>query len=137
MSLRGRMERLKEAFLIGKLVASERVVTWDQSSLFIVMNHWLGRMQEIHEKVSCHLNAHRYARQIKFCRLLLKRFETEWHEEHFFNAHYEKYPMSWKKKSDEAREDFRRAHQQAEALYQKDMKRLFRVIARFNRHWWF
>lgn len=154
-NLKGKFQTLKEIILfIPVLFEAKR---WDYSSIFIILEHWLKRMEQVHREDSLHLDSPRYAKQIHTCVLLLKRINEDEY------GIWEEYDKKWGKlttwftptedpnlssfnckrenaKTEEdralSRKEFIACMEHEDLLKKQDIKYLFHLINKHHRSWW-
>jgi hypothetical protein len=161
-SFRGMYERAKEAILIIPVVY--KIYRFDYSSLLILMEYWMGRMQKCHEKDTWHCpkDVKHKVVQIKRCRFLLKRLIVDSYDEPFrvehdkrwgeaqhwsspFELGGEKY-YTWNTsrpnvvfkddKVQERKEYKRWLLEHPVYLEKQDREYLFKLMSKYIRGWW-
>lgn len=90
--LQGMLERLYEVMLFIPVIYS--VVRWDYSSLFVILEHWLKRMEDVHRTDELHEDNELRANEIKECLDILKRINADEYLEIAFKEHDKKWGES-------------------------------------------
>lgn len=152
------LEVIKEIYLFIPTII--QVYTWDYSSLFIVLRHWLNRMKEAHEKDAFHVDAKKRVKELNLCILLLDRIINDYYLENAFIEHdirwgaatYEHIPSKthpgyYELKSTRKnvvtekdilleRKEYRKCVDHSTYLQDQDINMLFNNIKRYYRYWW-
>lgn len=123
-SLIGALERAYEVYLIIPVIY--RVVRWDYSSIFIILHHWLQRMEEVQRNDPYHMYADRRADEILTCTFLLKRIIDDEYDSHISWEEYKKLPV----------EERVKLYKHNEYLRNQDITMLFDIIKRKHGGWW-
>lgn len=152
----GRLQRLKEVVLFIPVIY--KCYRWDSSSLYQILEHWLGRMEDCHNGDTIHSNAPRYARQLRVAKLLAKRiYEDRYlvnnlkpHQEKWGESSFEFRPLgnqghqmiiSNPKVTNESerqqeRKEFLEIIRKSACQRQKDVEVLFRIMRKYSLYWW-
>lgn len=153
-SFLGACERGHEVLLMIPVVF--RVVRWDHSSLLIIMEHWLGRMENVHFNDQYHVDNMKHVKEIHTCRQLLKRMIED--EYNVFEEHYKKWgkpryllrrpagdghTLESKYVKDYTEEDKKQMYKEYKScinheayLKKQDMKYLCRMFEKHLEKWW-
>jgi len=160
-SFRGIYERSIEVLLFIPVVF--KVVRWDYSSLLVIMEPWLGRMQDVHEKNKHHTKecVDHAVKTIKTARILCKRLAEDKYSDSFHEEHDKRWGEmeTWTTPTDETKQWFTWNHSRPKAIYphekiqenkeykkwilehpeylkKQDIDYLFRIIKKHYRGWW-
>lgn len=155
---KGMLERAYEVLLFIPVIYN--TVRWDQSSIFVILYHWLDRMQDIQRTDTMHVNAPMYADQLKTCVLLLKRIkeddyltmllnehEARWGKSKYWltpvpnqpgysEYHSTRFNIITPEDKELERKEYKALIHKEDYLYKQDIELLFNIIKKHHRSWW-
>lgn len=157
-SWKGLRERTKEVILFIPVL--HKVVPWDYSSLFTIMEYWVGRMKKSHELDTWHFHADVKVQELKVTKELLRRLKDNNYTDSFHEEHDKRWgesKMSWKPSSMgkgykecilnrdkvlsdqdkiQERKEFKWIMDQDNKLFLQDLDYLHRMFRKKIRGWW-
>lgn len=116
---------------------------WDWAWLFVLMEYKFLRMERAHLKDPYHGDSkYRYARQLRVCRVLLKRIRQDDYCDKAYETYHEKWDrkgpfLEWLNNMSEAQQkELRLIHLMQEQAKKRDEDLFFKTFQKFYAFWW-